>query len=166
MSEDLSTTFNEASYAQLLNQVKSRIREARVRAGLAANRELVALSWGVGKLIVERQRAKGWGSAVIERLSRDVRHEFPDIQGFSPRNIWRMRAFYLAYTEEVRILPQAAAEMPWMHNAVLIEKVKDLSARVWYMRQSIEHGWSRPILQLHIQQGDYDRKQMGSGSTK
>jgi predicted nuclease of restriction endonuclease-like (RecB) superfamily len=87
MSEDLSTPFNEANYAQLLNQVKSRIHEARVRAGLAANRELVALYWGVGKLIVERQRAKGWGSAVIERLSRDVRQEFPDIQGFSPRNI-------------------------------------------------------------------------------
>ncbi len=102
MSGNISTTFNEVSYAQLLNQVKSRIREARVRAGLAANRELVALYWGVGKLIVERQRAKGWGSAVIERLSRDVRHEFPDIQGFSPRNIWRMRAFCLAYTEEVR----------------------------------------------------------------
>ena len=130
MTEDLPTTFNEASYAQLLNQVKSRIREARVRAGLAANRELVALYWGVGKLIVERQRARGWGSAVIERLSRDVRQEFPDIQGFSPRNIWRMRAFYLAYTEQVRNLPQPAAEfdgenlaqiaaeMPWMHNAV------------------------------------------------
>jgi len=170
MSANIPTTFNEASYAQLLNQVKSRIREARVRAGLAANRELVALYWGVGKLIVERQRAKGWGSGVIERLSRDVRQEFPDIQGFSPRNIWRMRAFYLAYTEEVRILPQPAAEfdgenlppiaaeMPWMHNAVLIEKVKDLSARVWYMRQAIEHGWSRSILELHIQQCDYDRK--------
>jgi len=80
---------------------------------------------GVGKLIVERQRAKGWGSAVIERLSRDVRQEFPDIQGFSPRNIWRMRAFYLAYTEEVRNLPQITAEMPWMHNAVLIFCVDD-----------------------------------------
>jgi hypothetical protein len=110
MSEELPIIFNEASYAQLLNRVKSRIREARVRAGLAANRELVALYWEVWKLIVERQRAKGWGSAVIERLSRDVRHEFPDIQGFSPRNIWRMRAFYLAYTEEVKILPQPAAE--------------------------------------------------------
>ncbi len=87
MSEDLSTTFNEVSYAQLLNQVKSRIREARVRAGLAANRELVALYWGVGKLIVERQRAKGWGSAVIERLSQDVRTNLLNLTGTKTTSI-------------------------------------------------------------------------------
>ena len=63
-----------------------------------------------------------------------------------------MCSFYLGYTEYVRNLPQPAAEMPWMHNAVLIEKVKDLSARVWHMRQAIEYGWSRLILDLHIQQ--------------
>ena len=170
MSSNLPNTFSDTDYVQLLDQVKSRIREARVRAGLAANRELVALYWEIGKLIVGRQKAEGWGSAVIERLSRDIRHEFPDLKGFSPRNIWRMRAFYLAYTEEVTNLPQAeadfdgknlpqiAAGLPWMHNAVLIEKVKDFSARTWYMRQTVEHGWSRPILTLHIQQGDYERK--------
>ena len=170
MSTTLPNTFSDTDYVQLLDQVKSRIREARVRAGLASNRELVALYWEVGNLIVARQKAEGWGAAVIERLSRDVRREFPDLKGFSPRNIWRMRAFYLAYTEEVTNLPQAAAdfdgkslpqiaaELPWMHNAVLIEKVKDVSARTWYMRQTLEHGWSRPILTLHIQQGDYERK--------
>ncbi|MDY6837382.1 MAG: DUF1016 N-terminal domain-containing protein [Thermodesulfobacteriota bacterium] len=89
MTGNLSATFNEANYVQLLNQVKSRIRQARVRAGLAANKELIALYWAVGKLIVKRQRSKGWGSAVIERPSRDIRKEFPDIQGFSPRNICR-----------------------------------------------------------------------------
>ena len=170
MSTTLPNTFSDTDYVQLLDQVKSRIREARVRAGLASNRELVALYWEVGNLIVGRQKAEGWGAAVIERLSRDVRREFPDLKGFSPRNIWRMRAFYLAYTEEVTNLPQPAADfdgkslpqiaagLPWMHNAVLIEKVKDVSARTWYMRQTLEHGWSRPILTLHIQQGDYERK--------
>ncbi len=166
----LTPEFSDADYVQLLDQVKSRIREARVRAGLAANRELVALYWEVGKLIVGRQKAQGWGAAVIERLSRDIRHEFSDLKGFSPRNIWRMRAFYLEYTEGVTTMPQVAAEfdgkslpqiaagLPWMHNSVLIEKVKDLNARLWYMRQTLEHGWSRPILTLHIQQGDYERK--------
>ena len=110
MSSNLPNTFSDTDYVQLLDQVKSRIREARVRAGLAANRELVALYWEIGKLIVGRQKAEGWGSAVIERLSRDIRHEFPDLKGFSPRNIWRMRAFYLAYTEEVTNLPQAEAD--------------------------------------------------------
>jgi len=170
MTRHPTKTFGETDYAHLLREVKNHLREARVRAGLAANRELVALYWNIGKLIVERQKMEGWGSAVIERLSRDIRHEFTDMQGFSPRNIWRMRAFYLAYTEDVTNLPLAlaemdgqnlprlAAELPWSHNCVLIERIKDLSARIWYMRQTVEHGWSRPILELHIQQGDYERK--------
>jgi len=167
---DLAGTFAESEYAQLLDRVKTRIGEARVRAGLAANKELIVLYWEVGKLIVARQEDEGWGSVVIERLSRDIRHAFPDLRGFSPRNFWRMRAFYLAYTQEVtklpqpvaemdgENLPQLAAEMPWGHNCVLIERVKDLDARLWYMHQTLEHGWSRSILELHIQQGDYERK--------
>jgi predicted nuclease of restriction endonuclease-like (RecB) superfamily len=170
MSMDLAGTFAEPEYAQLLDRVKTRIGKARVRAGLAANKELIVLYWEVGKLIAARQEDEGWGSAVIEHLSRDIRHEFSDLRGFSPRNIWRMRAFYLAYTQEVtklpqpvaemdgENLPQLAAEMPWGHNCVLIERIKDLGARLWYMHQTLEHGWSRPILELHIQQGDYERK--------
>lgn len=162
--------FREADYTRLLDQIKTRIREARVRAGLAANRELVLLYWEIGKLIIERQKGEGWGTAVIEHLSRDIRHEFPDLQGFSPRNIWRMRAFYVAYTEQVANLPRAVAEMdgvnlpqpmagiPWGHNADLIQMVKTPDARLWYALQAAEHGWSRPILVLHIQQGDYERK--------
>ena len=163
-------SFGPAAYGQLLGRIKARIREARVRASLAANRELIALYWEIGKLIVERQKGEGWGTAVIDQLSRDIRHEFPDIKGFSPRNIWRMRMLYVAYTEEISILPQPvaeidgenlpqlAAELPWGHNCLLIEKIEDLSARLWYMRQTVEHGWSRNILDFHIAQGDYERK--------
>ncbi len=170
MKRNLSNTFGDADYAELLVQVKVCIREARVRASLAANRELVVLYWEVGKLIVGRQQAEGWGASVIERLSRDIRQEFPGFQGFSPRNIWRMRAFYLAYTGEAADLPRPVAEMdgenlprlvaeiPWGHNADLIQMVKDPVARFWYMRQTIEHGWSRPILALHIRQSDYERR--------
>ena len=167
---DLAGTFAESEYAQLLDRVKTRIGEARVRAGLAANKELIVLYWEVGKLIVGRQEDEGWGTAVIDRLPRDIRHAFPDLRGFSPRNFWRMRAFYLAYTQEVtklpqpvaemdgENLPQLAAEMPWGHNCMLIERIKDLDVRLWYMHQTLKHGWSRPILELHIQQGDYERK--------
>ena len=160
----------EKNYISLLDDIKSQIRHAQIRAGLAANRELITLYWEIGKLIVERQKAEGWGSGVIERLSRDIQRAFSDIKGFSTRNIWRMRSFYLAYTEEIINLPQAAAEMdgtnlpqlaaelPWMHNTVLIEKIKDINARIWYMQQTVQHGWSRNMIELHIQQGDYERK--------
>ncbi|NCC49889.1 MAG: DUF1016 domain-containing protein, partial [Spartobacteria bacterium] len=161
---------NEIDYIQLLNTIKTHIHEARIRAGLAVNKALITLYWKIGKIIVDRQKTEGWGAAVIERLSRDIRIEFPDLQGFSPRNIWRMRSFYLAYTENITNLPQPVAEMdgtnlpqlvaelPWGHNGVLIERVKDVNARIWYMRQTLEHGWSRTILELHIQQHDYERK--------
>jgi hypothetical protein len=148
---------NEAApsdYADLLTGIKTRVHSARIRAGLAANRELILLYW------------------VIDRLSADIRREFPDIKGFSARNIWRMKTFYLVYNEGVIKLPQAAAEIgslnekelpdvfriPWYHNVHLLEKVKDPVAREWYMRKTIEQGWSRNVLALHIDQQDYERK--------
>lgn len=86
-------------YGELLEALKTRIRGAQVRAALAANRELIELYWDVGRAIVGRQQSDEWGTSVIERLSRDLRAAFPEAHGFSPRNLWRMRQFYLAYTE-------------------------------------------------------------------
>lgn len=174
------------SYADLLTGIKTRVQTARVRAGLAANRELILLYWDIGRLVAERQSAEGWSASVIDRLSIDIRHDFPDLKGFSARNIWRMKSFYLAYREQIIKLPQAVAEIgsidkneiwpqavakldnesdlppifkiPWAHNVLLIEKVKDPDKRLWYMRKTIEHGWSRNVLALHIDQQDYERK--------
>lgn len=149
-------------YAELLAALKERIATARIKAALAVNRELVSLYWSIGQAIVERQQTAGWGKSVVERLVADIQKEFPGIQGFSPRNIWRMRAFYLAYTKEVAKsgsdlagvdgvnLPQAVAEIPWAHNVILIEKVKEPAVRMWYIRKTVEHGWSRNVLALQI----------------
>jgi hypothetical protein len=98
-------------YEELLGQIKERIRSAQLRAGLAVNRELTELYWQIGRSIVERQCSDGWEKSVVERLALDLQAEFPDMSGFSPRNAWRMRAFYLAYTDEVRKLPRAVAEL-------------------------------------------------------
>ena len=169
-------------YAQLLDDIKTRIHAARIKAALAVNRELIQLYWEVGKTIVSRQRFEGWGQSVIERLSADIRAEFPDLTGFSPRNIWRMRAFYVAYTEGVENLTQAAseiprenlqqlvgqvdgenlprfaAEIPWFHNIILIEKLKDPIRRLWYACQTIEQGWSRAVLVHQIESDLYARQ--------
>ncbi|MBU1049736.1 DUF1016 family protein [Candidatus Bipolaricaulota bacterium] len=159
-----------AGYAQLLNDLKSRIRTARVRASLAVNRELIALHWDVGKLIVERQRVESWGKSVVERLSQDLRAEFSDLKGYSPQNLWNMRAFYLAWTEEVEELqqtvgevdgenlPQVVGEIPWGHNLQLISKLKHPLERLWYAEQTIEHGWSRAVLVHQIESDLYGRQ--------
>jgi predicted nuclease of restriction endonuclease-like (RecB) superfamily len=171
------------SYGELLEDLKTRIRAAQVKAALSVNRELIALYWHIGRSIVERQRAEGWGKAVVERLSGDLEQEFPGVAGFSARNIWHMLSFYLAYepTEqklkqavsesdrtklaqparesEPAILPQAVSEIPWGHNIVLLQKLKDPAVRLWYARQTVENGWSRAMLthwiesDLHARQG-------------
>ena len=100
-----------ASYATLLTAIKERVRRAQLRAHLAVSRELVLLYWQIGRDIVTRQKQEGWGKSVIERLAADLQKEFVGIGGFSPLNLWRMRAFYLAYSEEDKILSQPATEL-------------------------------------------------------
>jgi len=129
------------SYIELLDSLKSRIQQARTKAALSVNRELVLLYWTVGYQIVETQNREGWGTSMIDRLAADLRSSLPTSRGLSPRNLWRMRAFYLAYpvSEESlpqiaadlpgRFLPQAVAEIPWRHNLRLIQKVKDPQQR-------------------------------------
>lgn len=99
------------SYARVLKSLKDRIRQARIKATLSAHRQLIELYWHIGKVIVERQRNEGWGKSIVERLAVDLHKAFPDMGGLSPRNIWRMRAFHLAYTEDVQKLPRAVAEL-------------------------------------------------------
>lgn len=168
------------SYGPLLEDLKSRIRAARVKAALSVNRELIALYWHIGKSIVERQQAEGWGKSVVDRLAADIQREFPGISGFSPANVWRMRAVYLAWTDEVlaqaarepgkanlapaardldgRNLPQAVAGIPWFHNVAIMEKVKSPAERLWYARKTVEHGWSRTVLIHQIETGLYRRQ--------
>ena len=157
-------------YGPFLEELKARIQAARVKAALSVNRELIALYWYVGKSIVERQRAAGWGKAIVERLAADLQKAFPGMEGFSPRNVWRMRAFYQAWTEEVKKLPrsvaeadgqnlpQPVAEIPWGHNVWLLEKVKDPAERLWYVRHALLHGWSRPVLVHQIETDLYRRQ--------
>ncbi len=159
-----------SGYPRFFANIKERIAQARVRASLSVNRELIELYWYIGKMIVERQEREGWGKAIVEKLAIDLNSEYPDMQGFSSGNIWRMRAFYIAYTEQVPILaqpareldgknlPQAVAEIPWFHNVILIEKVKDSVERLWYAEQTLQNGWSRNVLVHQIEGGLYKRQ--------
>ncbi|KAB2836805.1 MAG: DUF1016 domain-containing protein [Candidatus Brocadia sp.] len=185
---------NKASlrlYGNLLSDIKTRIRQAQVKAALSANAEMIAMYWDVGRMIYERQQHEGWGTRVIPRLAKDIRNELPKVKGFSERNIGYMIRLAREYgdpailqqavaklqqpeNKDVLKVPQAVdqltinehsvivqrlvSQIPWGHNILLMERVKDLSSRFWYMEQTIQNGWSRDTLGLMIKSGAHLRQ--------
>ncbi|MBP9855295.1 MAG: DUF1016 family protein [Candidatus Omnitrophica bacterium] len=169
-------------YKSALEALKIRIKSAQLKAATSVNRELILLYWDTGKEIVRKQENEGWGKSIVERLASDLRKEFPDLKGFSPANVWRMRAFYLAYIRENENLAQAVREinkekmsqpttesdsneaihvvsqLPWGHNVTLFQKVKDCLKRLWYAQKTIENGWSRAVLVHQIESGLFERQ--------
>ncbi len=137
-------------YATWLADLKSRIHTAQQRATLAVNRELVGLYWQIGRDILARQAAQGWGAKVIERLAHDLRAAFPEMKGFSRANLMYMRAFAQAWPE-AEIVQQAVGHLPWGHNLVLLTQLKDPQQRLAYARSASAHGWSRNVLSMHIE---------------
>ena len=144
-------------YADWLANLKGRIHAAQQRAALAVNTELLLLYWRIGRDILERQAEQGWGAKVIDRLSRDLREAFPAMKGFSPRSLKYMRSFAEAWREE-EFVQQVAAQIPWGHNMVLLDRVKTSPERVAYARAALEHGWSRNVLELQIEARAIERQ--------
>ena len=108
---------------------------------------MVLLHWDIGRTILARQERAGWGAKVIDRLAADLLEAFPDMKGFSPRNLKYMRAFAAAWPERA-IVQEPLARIPWYHHIALLEKLEDSADRLWYARQVIEHGWSHSLLVL------------------
>ncbi|WP_308389242.1 PDDEXK nuclease domain-containing protein [Acidithiobacillus sp. AMEEHan] len=139
-----------ADYAAWLTELKARIHNAQQRATLAVNRELVLLYWQIGRDILARQDREGWGAKVIERLAQDLRNAFPDMKGFSPRNLKYMRAFAEAWPEE-EFVQAVLAQLPWYHQLALLDRLKSADERRWYAAKAIEHNWSRNVLVMQIE---------------
>ena len=137
-------------YGDWLAGLKQRIRSARQRAALAVNRELVLLYWQIGRDILVRQQTQGWGAKVIDRLARDLRSAFPDMKGFSPRNLKYMRAFAEAW-QDGEFVQGVLAQLPWYHQLALLDKLGDTESRHWYAAKALEHGWSRNVLVMQIE---------------
>jgi predicted nuclease of restriction endonuclease-like (RecB) superfamily len=144
-------------YDDFLQELKEHIRSTQLRAALTVNRELVLLYWQIGCEIITRQQQQGWGAKVIERLAKDLKTAFPDMKGFSARNLKYMRTFAEVYPDE-QIVQQTAALIPWFHNCVILDKVKNNFEREWYVQKTIENGWSRNILVHQIESGLYHRQ--------
>ncbi|MBD2158873.1 PDDEXK nuclease domain-containing protein [Leptolyngbya sp. FACHB-16] len=145
------------NYALFFNDLKQRIRQAQIKAALAVNKELLLLYWQIGKEILERQQVEGWGAKIIDRLAKDLKQEFPDINGFSRSNLKYMRLFAQAYSEE-QISQGALGQIPWYHNIALLEKLKSPEQRLWYAQKAIENGWSRNVLVMQIESDLYCRQ--------
>lgn len=146
-----------ADYADWLTSLKSRIHAAQQRATLAVNQELIRLYWQIGHDILERQEKQGWGAKVIERLSHDLRVAFPEMKGFSRANLLYMRAFAAAWPDS-EIVQQAVGQLPWGHNIVLLTRLKSPEWRIAYAQKAIEHGWSRNVLNIHIETQRLERE--------
>jgi len=144
-------------YGEWLESLKMRISGARSRAALAVNAELIGLYWQIGHEITERQHRQGWGTKVIDRLSSDLKDAFPDVKGFSSRNLKYMRTF-AEHCPDGQIGQQAAAQLPWFHVVTLLTRIDDPQAREWYALQTAEHGWSRSTLEANIRDALLERQ--------
>jgi len=136
-------------YAAWLADLKARIRQERLRVVLASNTVMVLLYWDIGRSILDKQADQGWGSRVIDRLAADLRDAFPEMKGFSPRNLKYMRAFATAWPER-QIVQASLAQLTWYHHIALLEKLDSPATRLWYAARTLEQGWSRNILALQI----------------
>lgn len=156
------------NYKNILSDLKEKIRQARLKAVLTANANLLAIYWEIGTTILQQQEQEGWGAKIIDTLAIDLKLEFPDFKGLSVRNLKYMRAFAEAYpqfafvqqpvaqlentdTQQITIMQQAVAQLPWGHHIVILTKSKTIEERVFYIQKCIENNWSRDVLAMQIE---------------
>lgn len=157
---------SDDEYASTLAALKAQIQEARLKAAVSVNKELIRLYWIIGKTITERQEGSGWGSKFIDKLAKDLQNEFPGVEGFSRTNVFRMRAFYGEY----KIVPPVAGQIdeiehlgvltqiPWSHNILLMEKIGSVEQRLWYAEKTVENKWGKRALEDWIDRDIYSRQ--------
>lgn len=154
MSKNITTT---ADYRDFIIDLKSRVQSAQIKAALKVNEEMVGLYWDIGREITERQKTSGWGDEVIENIARDLTRALGDIKGFSRANLYRMKRFYRYYGDQDEFVAQLVRQIPWGHNILLFQKLKDPADALWYAQKAIENGWARSTLQLQVESGLYER---------
>jgi len=166
----MAKKIDTSHYRKLLSEILSKIQKSQIRAFSYVNRELIKLYWDIGKLIVERQDKYGWGKSIVEKLSKDLEKNLPGTQSFSARNLWFMRQMFYEYTtvpeadknvkqpvSEPEKLKQLVSEIPWGQNILILQKVKNLEARLYYLKATAQMRWSRNVLLNPIKANAYLR---------
>jgi predicted nuclease of restriction endonuclease-like (RecB) superfamily len=153
---------NEKAYKEWLLEIKDKVRQAQLKAVANFNIVLIELYWELGKEIVLRQTQAKWGDNFLEQLSIDLKKSFPEINGFSRRNLYTIRQWYLFFSQEFEFVPQVVAQLPWSYQRLLISKTKELKTAVLYAKATHKNGWSRTQLEIniksnyHLRQGKAD----------
>jgi predicted nuclease of restriction endonuclease-like (RecB) superfamily len=152
----------KSDYLPFLEEIKGKIKSTHIQAYRRVNKEIILLYWDIGKRIVEKQEQFGWGKGIVEKLSNDLKKEFPTQTGYSVQNLWYMRQFYLTY-KDFPNLQQLVGEIPWGQNLVIMSRVKDYKEREFYISKTAEYGWTRDVLVHQIEAGahlEIDAKKM------
>jgi predicted nuclease of restriction endonuclease-like (RecB) superfamily len=148
-------------YITWVKELKSLIQKTQIKASLAVNSELIGLYWNIGKSISEKIKRNKWGSSVVEKLSKDLKTEFPNQKGFSRSNLFSMRKFYEFYSKsniEIEKIQQLVGQIPWGQNIVIVSKSKSIEEALFYASKTVENNWSRSVLTHQIELDFYSRK--------
>ena len=149
-------SLTKSEYVKFLGDIKSSIRSAQSKAARSVNTQLIELYLEIGRSICEAQKVHGWGKSVVKQLAKDLLIEFPGVKGFSARNLWRMKQLFELIQEDTKV-SQLVTLLPWGHNLVLITKLRENHARIFYAKKAIENNWSRSALITQIEKGLYQR---------
>ena len=151
-------------YIDIIGSVKDRIRTTQYSAMLAVNQELVVLFWDIGRMISEKQQELGWGKAIVENVSNDLRNEFPSSRGFSVSNLWSMAQFYAEYKDDTFLQP-LVGEIGWVHNLTIFSKCQSRNQRKFYLLSTKKFGWSKRVLEHQIKNKTYENISLGKLTT-
>lgn len=151
---EMENEIDISKYKQIFENIKQEVLKSQYKAMQAVNTEMIYMYWNIGKIISENIE---WGNKFVDNLSIDLKNEFPTIQGFSVRNLRNMRKFYEEYPS-IEILQTLSAKLTWSHNILLINKVKDMEIRKWYMKETIKNGWSHDVLADQIKYKLFERQ--------
>ena len=144
----------ENDFKEIIKNIKNEIYKTQTLIMSDANKRLLDLYFYIGKVVNEKS---SWGNKFIESLSTEMKIEFPNIKGFSVRNIKNMKKFYAEISSDEKV-QMASAQIPWSHNMLILDKIKNIDERLWYMQKCVENGWSVDILELHIDTKLYERQ--------
>lgn len=154
----MNELLNSEEYVNWFSELKTKIQKAKTKVALSVNYGVLEIYWEIGKDICKKQEESNWGSKIIDQISIDLKHSFPEIKGFSRRNIYAMRQWYLFYSKKFEFVPQAVAQIPWGQNRLIISKIKDIDEALFYTKETIENAWSRDTLEIQIRDNLYERK--------
>lgn len=147
---------NLENFNPFVEELKTAIRQAQNQALQSVNKVLIQLYWTIGQRIVEKQDQYGWGKSIVSQISEELQKEFVGQNGFSERNLWNMRNFYVAYKDHPK-LQTLSAEISWSHNVKILQKLKDPLAQQFYIQASMQNRWSVRVLDHQIDNQTYEK---------